>query len=405
MRTIAPSTWTTGRTWKLEMEVWKTTDDAGQATGDDESHSRAKRKPSNTVTEKRKMRNTRKKRMRHKRAELRQAETDRLRLDLDYERRERHRNELRVRVYKNMSRTYWERWRWELQKRKEAMKEKLVSQQRFKLTQCACPKLQQVDPSMLVDVLGSDSQFIGRGSFGIVKVQQYRGMLVAVKEFLPRSLPDDVMNEARLLAQLCHPYLPYLFGVCATQRPYRIVMQFEGIFDNGIPKAMTLHQELQAAEILGGLDWVLVLAQLMEAVCYLHNDVGVVHNDIKTDNILLSTHSPLSQEVQVILADFGKATKLGDAKRYNLSELEQAQYMRRYNHIAPEVIAGETKQSTSSDMFSVGGVIQHILDAKKLQSFPNRRELQQFAERCRSVHYRRRPHACEALTFLANIPT
>ncbi len=70
--------------------------------------------------------------MRQRRAELRQAETDRLRSDLEYERREHYKSECKVKVYKSMSRTYWERWRWELQKRKEAMKETMLAQRRHR---------------------------------------------------------------------------------------------------------------------------------------------------------------------------------------------------------------------------------------------------------------------------------
>ena len=39
---------------------------------------------------------------------------------------------------------------------------------------------QQIDPSMLTNVNDADD-FMGRGSFGRVKVQLYRGVLVAVK--------------------------------------------------------------------------------------------------------------------------------------------------------------------------------------------------------------------------------
>ena len=37
---------------------------------------------------------------------------------------------------------------------------------------------------------------------------------------------SDVTNEANLLASLCHPYLPSLFGVCMKEKPFRLVMQF-----------------------------------------------------------------------------------------------------------------------------------------------------------------------------------
>ena len=38
------------------------------------------------------------------------------------------------------------------------------------------------------------------GSFGIAKLQAYRGIYVAVKELLPRSLKDDVRHEAEILS-------------------------------------------------------------------------------------------------------------------------------------------------------------------------------------------------------------
>ena len=35
---------------------------------------------------------------------------------------------------------------------------------------------------------------VGRESFGIVRAQMLRGILVAIKEFLPRSLKTDVIH-------------------------------------------------------------------------------------------------------------------------------------------------------------------------------------------------------------------
>ena len=76
-------------------------------------------------------------------------------------------------------------------------------------------------------------------------MQLYRGIPVAVKQFLPRTVVQDVVNEAEILLQLSHPNLPYLFGVCVTKKPYLIVTQFEGIQGDviGSGKAWTVHQE------------------------------------------------------------------------------------------------------------------------------------------------------------------
>ncbi len=62
--------------------------------------------------------------------------------------------------------------------------------------------------------------FVGRGSFGI---QMYRNIKVAV------SVAIDVRNEANILAQFSHPFLPHLFGIIIKEFPYRIVMQYHGL--------------------------------------------------------------------------------------------------------------------------------------------------------------------------------
>jgi len=55
------------------------------------------------------------------------------------------------------------------------------------------------------------------------------------------------------------------------------------------------------------LDWMLVCAQISEAVRYLHFDVDILHNDIKPDNILLKRQKV--EHYSAVLIDFGKATK------------------------------------------------------------------------------------------------
>lgn len=375
----------------------------------------------NSIAEKRRMRADRKKRKRILRSQHRkqrvqlqvqlQRVTD-LKSSLDKEILLREKNQNRMQLYKNMARTYWERWRWEAQKRKEAMIQ-------THLTQCSTSTskhptatekmvLQQIDPSMLTNVYDADN-FVGRGSFGRVKVQLYRGIPVAVKQFLPRTVVQDVVNEAEILLQLSHPNLPYFFGVCVTKKPYLIVTQFEGIQGDiiGSGKAWTVHQELLKGDLqLYDLDWMLVCAQIAEAVRYLHFDVGILHNDIKPDNILLKPHKVTN--ISAVLIDFGKATKLSNAKLFTLSEIDQADYMSRpvNFYLAPEVLSGESRQSRYSDMFAIGGVFYKILDAKKLTNYLDHgKKLCQFAERCRCIHYNRRPDAKQALKFFEELLT
>ena len=65
--------------------------------------------------------------------------------------------------------------------------------------------------------------YLGQESFGVVKMKLFRGIKVAVKELQPRTVLSDLRKEAHTLATLCHPFLPYLFGVCTTSEPYAIL--------------------------------------------------------------------------------------------------------------------------------------------------------------------------------------
>ena len=117
----------------------------------------------------------------------------------------------KIQLYKNMSRSYWERWRWETQKRMEPR-------------QGVCGNsndlLLEIDPSMLINICDEGVTYLGRGSFGVVKLQTYCGIYVAVKELLPRTCINDVMTEAKKLSQFsilsCHIVLVFVQGKLLT---------------------------------------------------------------------------------------------------------------------------------------------------------------------------------------------
>lgn len=234
-------------------------------------------------------------------------------------------------------------------------------------------RFQEIEPSLLTNPVQKNGQikdvFVGRGCFAVVKLQLFRGIKVAVKEVLPRTVLADVHHEASILMQLSHPYVPYLFGVCTQQQPYKIVMQFEGIADN--TTTLTLNDAVLNKLITGETAWLTLCAKLMEALRYLHEEVSILHNDIKTNNIIISEKRVQTQRnstsdevpVQIVLIDFGKATTIQEGKRYHLSWTEQAEHTRRYPHLAPELIEGITKQTQRTDMFSAGRILQHIIDA------------------------------------------
>ena len=61
----------------------------------------------------------------------------------------------------------------------------------------------------------------------------------------------------------------------------------------------------------------MLCSQLTEAVDYLHAELNILHNVIKGDNVLItqSSSQPMDCKFQVVLIDFGKVTKVVNAKR------------------------------------------------------------------------------------------
>ena len=272
--------------------------------------------------------------------------------------------------------------------------------------------LHEINPCNLVNPEGTTDPtelWIGRGSFSVVKLQIYRGIQVAVKELLPQTMLADVHHEAVVTMKLCHPHLPYLFGVCTVQKPYRLVLHFHGIGSSAVTLLNEITQKRE--HVIDGKASLLLCVQLMESLRYLHDDIGILHNDLKSNNVLLTR--PLSTEplqsdtrcLHVVLIDFGKATYITDFKRLKLNGIEMAEYTKKYPHIAPEIIEGERPYSCSSDIFSAGGVVFKLCDHNCFAtlSIKQRRGISDLASMCRSVHFYKRPKASKALSDFQKI--
>jgi len=112
-----------------------------------------------------------------------------------------------------MTRTFWERWKWELEKRKEV----LLTNNRtghLHLSYEAKPNLHEIHSSLLTDHIYEDKRqecYLGHGSFGIVRLMMHQGIHVAVKQLHVGSVLEDVQREVEITACLCHPFLPCLF--------------------------------------------------------------------------------------------------------------------------------------------------------------------------------------------------
>ncbi len=146
-------------------------------------------------------------------------------------------------------------------------------------------------------------------------------------------------REAKAAAGLNHPNLVAIYDWGEIGGTYFIVMEYV--------EGETLKQFLRRRGRLHGSEAVEIALGLLAAVGYAHRN-GVVHRDIKSQNILLDASGAVK------VTDFGIA-RAGDASMTEAgSVLGTAQYL------APEQARGEIVDERS-DLYSVGVVLYEML--------------------------------------------
>src|SRR6476469_7623240 len=147
---------------------------------------------------------------------------------------------------------------------------------------------------------------IGRGGMGVVYLARevHLDRPVAIKLLPPdRAVDPDLrerfLREARLAAKLSHPNIIPIHAVDETGDFVYFVMAYVD--------GETLAHRVRTRGPLPSSEGSRVLREVAWALAYAHS-LGVVHRDVKPDNILLE-----SSTGRVLVADFGIAAAAGDA--------------------------------------------------------------------------------------------
>ena len=183
---------------------------------------------------------------------------------------------------------------------------------------------------------------LGVGTSGTVWLarQLSVGRLVALKELAPELANDQTVrehlrHEARVLARLDHPNCVAVYSYLESASSAAIVMEFvQGVSLRTLTEQSPLSVE-QALSVLEG-----ALSGLAAA-----HQQGIVHGDIKPDNILLS----ISGESKLV--DFGLAAAVGTRRAPGTGSP---------TYSSPEAAAGEPL-GVASDLYSVGLVLAELL--------------------------------------------
>ncbi|HEV8245125.1 MAG TPA: protein kinase, partial [Polyangiaceae bacterium] len=161
-------------------------------------------------------------------------------------------------------------------------------------------------------------------------------------------------REARVTASLAHPNVVPVYDAGRTGDDYFLTLPRI--------KGRSLGTMIRRA-IADGREFALPIATLVEvmlkvcdAVAYAH-DKGVVHQDIKPDNVLIGDYG------QVMLVDWGAASVSGSSE-------EQRMVIGTPAYMAPEQARGASEPR--SDVYSLGVTLFHALFQRKPLSAPNR---------------------------------
>ncbi|MDA1214764.1 MAG: serine/threonine-protein kinase [Planctomycetota bacterium] len=183
---------------------------------------------------------------------------------------------------------------------------------------------------------------LGRGGMGRVYLARHLdlGRHCAVKVLDPQfsSLDDDYLDrflhEGRSAAALNHPHIVTTHAIGESDGLFFLEMEFlpGGSLQNFLHSRGRLHP-LAATELA---------IQIARGLSEAHR-LGIVHRDLKLDNVLLTRQSIAK------IGDFGLAKRL-----VNSSAGDGAHRLIGTPHyMAPELFAGETA-TTSSDVYALG---------------------------------------------------
>ena len=179
---------------------------------------------------------------------------------------------------------------------------------------------------------------LGRGGMGVVFLARevHLDRLVAIKLLPPGkaqqpALRERFLQEARLAAKLSHPHIIPIHAVDETSGFVYYVMSYVD--------GETLAQRVRARGPLSASEGARVLREVAWALGYAHRQ-GLVHRDVKPDNILLESASG-----RALVADFGIAAAAGTGTSDGVSGTPE--------FMSPEqVLGGEI--DARSDLYGLG---------------------------------------------------
>jgi serine/threonine protein kinase len=193
---------------------------------------------------------------------------------------------------------------------------------------------------------------LGEGGMGVVyeAEQDTPRRAVAVKVLRPGLVSPNLLkrfaNEAEILGRLQHPGVAQIFeaGVADDGQPF-----FAMEFVRGVPldEYVRRHSLAAAARLE-------LVARVCDAVHHAH-ERGVVHRDLKPDNVLVDDHG------RPKVLDFGIARVAGGERPSATARTRTGQMIGTLGYMSPEQVVGDPSAVDGrTDVFALGVILYEL---------------------------------------------
>ena len=185
--------------------------------------------------------------------------------------------------------------------------------------------------------------YLGNGQFGHVYKMKSKlnGQIYAVKQVLiPNGKNKSLMREECIMGSISHPNIVHLYKTFEDN--YNCYFVSELIQGQNLEKFVKNFQEKNPNQYINQSLVIKIFKQILTGLKYLH-DKGIMHRDIKPDNILIDANNNIK------ITDFGISALYKQGYDFLSSGYSR---VGRRDYVCPEIINGQ-HYDYKCDIFSL----------------------------------------------------